>query len=168
LGLTVRHAVVSDARAHADIYRPIVERTVISFDEVAPSADDFAARITEVSVSYPWLVAECDRAVCGYAYGHRYRERAAYRYSVEVSVYVAQEALGSGVGTALYSALLEDLQRRGFHRAFAGITLPNDASIALHRRFGFEPVGIFKEAGRKFNRWLDVSWWQRSLRPGMH
>jgi len=101
--------------------------------------------------------------VKGYAYACRHRERAAYRYSVDVSVYVAQDARNAGIASALYETLFAQLAQRGFHRAFAGIALPNQASIALHRRFGFEPVGIYKEVGRKFDRWLDVSWWQKAL-----
>lgn len=159
----LRPALSRDAEMIAAIYRPIVETTAISFEEVAPDAAEFSRRIAEITRTYPWLVAEIDGTVVGYAYASRHRERAGYRHSVDVSAYVAQSARGQGIGTALYGRLLRELREREFHAAFAGITLPNDASISLHRRAGFEPVGIYKEVGRKFDRWLDVSWWQRTL-----
>lgn len=161
--LRVRAAATGDARAIAEIYRPIVESTTISFEEVAPDEPEMARRISETASAYPWLVAESNDTVLGYAYAGRHRERSAYRYSVDVSVYLAEEARGRGIGSALYAELFEELNRRGFHRAFAGIALPNDASIALHRRFGFELVGVYSEVGRKFDRWLDVAWWQRAV-----
>lgn len=160
---SIRTATVDDAAAVAEIYRPIVESTTISFEETAPGADEIARRIHETTRAYPWLIAQSSAGVAGYAYGSRHRERAGYRYSVDVSVYVAQTARRCGVGTALYAALFVRLRELGLHRAFAGITLPNEASVTLHRRCGFEPVGIYKEVGRKFDRWLDVSWWQKAL-----
>lgn len=159
----IRDAAQSDAPAVAEIYRPVVESTTISFEETAPGADEIARRIGETTRTHPWLVAESGEGVLGYAYGSRHRERWAYRYSVDVSVYVGQTARRGGIGAALYEALFARLRDLGFHRAFAGIALPNEASIALHRRCGFEPVGIYKEVGRKFDRWLDVAWWQKPL-----
>lgn len=159
----LRPVLSSDAEGIAAIYRPIVENTTISFEEVAPDAAEFARRIAEITQRYPWLVAELDGTVAGYAYASRHRERSGYRYSADVSVYLAPNARGRGMGTALYERLLGSLAQLGLHRAFAGITLPNDASVNLHRRCGFELVGIYKEVGRKFERWLDVSWWQRPL-----
>jgi L-amino acid N-acyltransferase YncA len=153
----------TDAAAITRIYAPIVEQTTISFEEIAPSSDECAWRIREVTRDYPWFVACDGERVVGYAYGTRWRKRTAYRYSVEVTVYVDAEFHGKGVAGALYSALFLELQRRGFHRAFAGVALPNDASIALHQRCGFEPVGTYKEAGRKFGRWVDVAWLQRAV-----
>jgi phosphinothricin acetyltransferase len=160
--VSVRPAAVCDASAIAAIYRPIVEATTISFEESAPDDTEMARRI-EGTGAYPWLVAQCRSDVIGYAYASRHRERSCYRYSVDVSVYVSQDARRCGVGRSLYAQLFERLSNGGFHRAFAGVTLPNDASIALHRAFGFEPVGVYKEVGRKFGRWLDVSWWQKGL-----
>ena len=152
-----------DAAGIAEIYRPVVERTTISFEEAAPDADEIGARIVRTTAEYPWLVACNTDAVIGYAYAGRHRERAGYRYSVDVSVYVAQEARGRSIGTMLYTALFENLAERGFHRAFAGITLPNDASLALHRRFGFRDVGVYHEVGYKFGKWLDVLWCERPV-----
>jgi L-amino acid N-acyltransferase YncA len=161
--LAIRSAGTEDAHAIAEIYRPIVESTAISFEETAPDDAQMARRIAETTAAYPWLLAESNGAVFGYAYAGRHRERSAYRYSVDVSVYLAEEARGRGIGSALYAELFKQLQQRGFHRAFAGIALPNEASIALHRRFGFELVGVYKEVGRKFDRWIDVAWWQRAV-----
>ena len=161
--VSVRQAAVGDAAAIAAIYRPIVETTTISFEEVAPGEAEMARRILGVTKAYPWLVAQCGANVIGYAYASRHRERPCYRYSVDVSVYVAENARRHGVARTLYAGLFEILTADGFHRAFAGITLPNDASIELHRSHGFEPVGVYQEVGRKFGRWLDVSWWQKAL-----
>lgn len=160
---SIRPVTPDDAPAVAEIYRPIVESTTISFEETPPDAAEIARRIQETTRTYPWLVAQSGEGVVGYAYGSRHRERSAYRYSVDVSVYVVQTARRCGVGAALYEALFARLRDLGFHRAFAGIALPNEASIALHRRLGFEPVGVYKEVGRKFGVWLDVSWWQKTL-----
>ena len=153
-----------DAGAIAAIYRPIVEATTISFEEVAPDEDAMAARIAGTLAVYPWLVAlDAHGTICGYAYASRHRERAGYRYSVDVSAYVAEAARGKGVGSALYETLFARLRERGYHRAFAGIALPNEASMALHRRCGFEPVGVYREVGYKFGRWIDVYWCQKAL-----
>lgn len=153
----------ADAHDIAQIYRPIVETTTISFEDVAPDEPEMARRIADAGAAYPWLVAEREGRVHGYAYASRHRVRAAYRYSVDVSVYVAADARRNGIASRLYAELFAQLTQRGYHRAFAGVALPNDASIALHRRFGFEPVGVYKEVGWKFGRWLDVAWWQKAL-----
>ena len=148
------------------IYAPVVERTAISFEEIAPSVEEIAARIDRTLEGYPYLVAERAGEVVGYAYGGQHRARAAYRWSVEVSAYVSEGARRSGVGRALYAALLPQLAERRFHIAVAGIALPNDGSVALHEAMGFEPVGVFREVGFKFGRWHDVGWWQRFLDRG--
>lgn len=162
--ITLRGACVSDAESIARIYRPIVETTTISFEEVAPGADEIAGRMRKrLDENYPWLVACDDEELAGYAYAGRFRERPAYRYSVEVSVYVDSEHRRHGVGGALYRELFSQLEARGFHRAFAGIALPNGASVAMHEKAGFEPVGVYREAGWKFGRWVDVAWMQRAI-----
>lgn len=148
-----------DAAQIADIYRPIVEATTISFEEVAPEAIEMERRIVSHADTHPWFIAATDAGeIAGYAYASRHRARYGYRFSAEVSVYVKETRRGCGVGRSLYTKLFAELVRRGFHRAFAGITLPNAASIALHCSLGFEPVGVFREVGRKFDRWLDVAW----------
>ena len=147
---------VRDAAACAAIYAPHVTDGVASFEQVAPDAAEMARRIEAYHV---WLVHERG----GYAYASRHRDRAAYRLTVETSVYVAPRAQGQGVGRALYDALLGELRERGFAVALAGITLPNPASVALHEAVGFEPVGVFRRVGFKAGAWWDVGWWQLAL-----
>lgn len=163
MSTTIRAVTIHDAASIAEIYRPVVEDTMISFEEIPPDAAEMAKRITSTTASYPWLVASNGDRVLGYAYAGRHRERAGYRYSVDVSVYVAQDARGRNIGTMLYTKLFDVLEHGGFHRAFAGIALPNDASVALHRRFGFREVGVYHEVGYKFGRWLDVLWCERGV-----
>jgi len=159
----IRAATTADAAAIQAIYAPVVEHTAISFEETPPSVAEMAARIEAVMKDYPYLVAELDGQVAGYAYASQHRTRAAYRTSVDVSVYIAEGARRSGVGRALYGKLLPELSGRGFHAAFAGIALPNEGSIALHESMGFTPLGIYREVGRKLGKWHDVGWWQRLL-----
>jgi L-amino acid N-acyltransferase YncA len=154
-----------DAAACAAIYAPYVLDTAITFELDPPSEAAMAARIQTARKTHAWLVAEDDGRVVGYAYGGEYKSRAAYRYSCEVSVYVARGNHGGGVGRALYTALLERLADRGFHMAVAGMTLPNDASAALHEKMGFEPVGTYRRIGWKHDSWHDVAWTQRPLHP---
>ena len=159
----IRPAVAADAADMQAIYAPIVERTAISFEEIPPTVAEMAARIDTTGQSYPYLAAEKSGRVAGFAYASQHRSRAAYRWSVDVTVYVAEQARGAGVGRALYGALLPMLAERGFHAAFAGIALPNPGSVALHEAMGFEHVGVYREVGFKLGRWHDVGWWQRLL-----
>jgi L-amino acid N-acyltransferase YncA len=164
--MIVRRARADDAAAFSAIYGPIVAETTISFEEVPPTEDEFRARIAAIGETWPWLVGEADGDVLGYVYASQHRERAAYRWSVDVAAYVRADARGRGVASTLYRTLFRVLAQQGFHRAFAGITLPNDASIALHRSVGFDLVGVYPEVGYKFGAWRDTSWWQRPLRDG--
>lgn len=151
--------------AVAAIYAPIVRDTSISFELDPPDASEFARRVRSTLPRYPWLVGRRGGVVCGYAYGGTFRGRAAYRWCVETSVYVADHDRGRGTGLALYHDLIERLRRQGFRMAYAGTTLPNDASMALHARAGFEPAGTFARAGQKAGAWHDVAWWQMDLAP---
>ena len=161
----VRHAdPARDAAAIAAIYAPSVDGGVASFEAAPPTVDEMERRIAEGALEYPWLVAERYGEVAGYAYGARHRSRAAYRWTVEVTVYVDAMRRRSGVGRELYEALLPLLARQRLHLAVAGITLPNDASVALHEAVGFEPVGVYREIGYKAGAWHDVGWWQAWLR----
>lgn len=137
--------------------------TVISFEVQAPDEVEMGRRITRTSASYPWLVAEVDGRVAGYAYASEHRQRAAYRWAADVALYVEPGQQRRGLGRALYGALLELLARQGVHVACAGITLPNEASVRLHEALGFEPVGIYRRIGWKHGAWRDVGWWQREL-----
>lgn len=160
----IRNATPADAAQIAAIYRPIVLETAISFETVPPSPAEIAQRIERAQEHHAWLVAQSGSTVAGYAYGSLHRARPAYQKSVEVSAYVAPGQRGQGIGRALYGALFEQLGTLGFHQAFAGIALPNQASISLHQSVGFESIGVFREVGRKFDRWHDVSWWQRAIK----
>lgn len=161
----VRAARADDADAIAAIYAPIVRDTPISFEVDPPSRDEMRRRITTIGAVTPWLVCTAGEQLAGYAYASGHRERAAYRWSVDVAVYVHEEARGHGVGTALYHALLAMLSLQGFHRAHAGITLPNAGSVRLHESAGFTPVGVYHEVGFKLGAWHDVGWWARDLAP---
>lgn len=146
-----------------NIYQPFVENTAVSFELRVPSVEEFAERIEKSVGSHAWLVLDDNGVIYGYAYGTEHRAREAYQYSVETSVYVHPEHRKKGVGEKLYSELLLRLAQKGFHRAFAGIALPNPGSIAIHSKLGFTHIGVFKEIGYKFDTWHDVSWWQRHL-----
>jgi phosphinothricin acetyltransferase len=161
--MKIRQAKPEDALRLLKIYAPIVETTTISFECTVPSAGEFAARISTSIAKHDWLVLEDGAALCGYAYGTPHRQRDAYRPSVETSVYVNRVYRGRQVGSRLYNALFDSLSDKGFHNAFAAITMPNEASIAFHKSVGFEYIGTFREVGYKFDAWCDVSWWQRPL-----
>lgn len=152
-----------DAEAIAAIYAPFVNDTVISFEDVAPTAAEMAARIERLTRTHAWLVAEDGGEILGYAYGCPHRERAAYRWATEVSVYVDPRHQRRGAGRALYEALFGLLAEQGYRIALAGIALPNDASVALHEACGFEPVGVYRRIGFKLGAWWDVGWWQCDL-----
>lgn len=162
----VRGATEADAEACAAIYAPYVTDTAVTFETVAPRPPEMAERIETAAGTHAWVVLEDGDHIVGYAYGAPFRSRAAYRWSCEVSVYLAHEHRGSGGGRALYSDLFTRLTARGFRTAVAGMTLPNDASVALHRAMAFEPVGTFRRAGWKNGRWHDVCWVQRALSAG--
>ena len=160
----LRTAEIGDAAAIAAIYNQYVKNSTITFEEAAVETDEMARRIGDVRSSrLPWYLAvEQDRTV-GYAYATPWRTRSAYRFSVEVTVYVAQGHTGKGIGTRLYTALLGALRSGGFHCAIAGIALPNPESVALHERLGFEKVAQLKQVGFKMGRWVDVGYWQLLL-----
>jgi L-amino acid N-acyltransferase YncA len=161
----IRHADPSgDAAACAAIYAPSVREGIASLEVRPPEPSEFADRIRTISRHHPWLVAEIEREVVGYAYGSRHHERASYRWSTGVTVYVAGSQHRRGIGRALYGALLPLLQQQGFYVACAGVTLPNDASVGLHESLGFTPVGIYRDIAFKHGSWRSVGWWQMYLR----
>jgi L-amino acid N-acyltransferase YncA len=160
----LRLATVADAAGVRAIYAPIVAETAISFEVEPPTVETMRARIAATLAAFPWIVCEHGGEVAGYAYASAHHERAAYRWAVDVSVYVHEAARRRGVGRACYTALFRLLALQGFHAAYAGITLPNPASVALHEALGFEPVGVYRDVGFKLGAWHDVGWWQRRLR----
>lgn len=161
--LIIRPAALDDAEPLLAIYRPIVLQTAISFELEPPTLEQFQQRIETALTGWEWLVAEADGRIAGYAYGTSHRPRGAYRYAVETSAYVHPDFYRRGIGLALYQKLLPNLAKKGYCNAYAAIALPNEASIALHRRAGFEYIGTFPSVGRKFGRWHDVSWWHCRL-----
>ncbi|MHA3701645.1 arsinothricin resistance N-acetyltransferase ArsN1 family B [Jatrophihabitans sp. YIM 134969] len=160
---TIRAATAADAAGCRGIYAPFVLDTAVSFEEDVPSVETVAARIEASLAAHAWLVAVVDGEVVGYAYATRHRERAAYRWACDVSVYLAGSARGRGIGRRLYEVLFARLADRGYVTALAGIALPNPASIGLHRAMGFEDVGVYRNIGFKGGSWHDVCWMQRSL-----
>ena len=160
----VRPATTADADALARIYNFYVRETIVTFEEQTVPAEEMAARLLEVQgASLPWLVAEQAGEVVGYAYATKWKGRSGYRFSAEVTVYLDQGRSGRGIGSNLYRHLLPTLQSRGVHAAIGGIALPNDASVALHEKFGFEKAAEFREVGFKFDRWIDVGYWEKIL-----
>jgi L-amino acid N-acyltransferase YncA len=165
--IVIRAAVAGDARGIANIYNHYVSKTFITFEEDEVSAPEIARRIEEAGTAgLPWLVAERESRIVGYAYATKWRGRPAYRFSTEVAVYVDPACARIGIGTRLYEELFPKLQARGIHAVMGGIALPNEASVALHEKFGFSKVAHFKEVGFKFNEWIDVGYWQRNLKAG--
>jgi len=161
----IRLAALSDGPALADIYRPAVMDSATSFELVPPDSATMAQRIAHIMERTPWLVFERDGVVLGYAYAGIHRERPAYQWSIEVSAYVHRDAHRMGVARALYTSLFAALVVQGFRNAYAGITLPNEASVGLHTAMGFRSVGVYHGIGYKHGAWHDVVWLERALAP---
>lgn len=161
----VRSAIPEDAAGCVAIYRPYVEKTAITFEIEVSTVTEMAARIVAARATHEWLVLEHADQVIGYAYAHSFNPRAAYRWSTETSIYVDNNHHRSGGGHKLYTQLLRRLTERGYRRAFAGITQPNEASNAFHRSFGFQNAGLYRRVGWKHNSWHDVAWMQLDLSP---
>lgn len=157
---TTRSARLTDAPAIQEIYAFYVQGTPITFEVDTPSVKDMQDRMTQIMKQYPWLVFECDGQILGYAYTCQHRAREAYRWSVDVAVYVRQGHARLGIGRKLYSRLFQILPRLGYANAFAGITLPNESSVGLHEALGFQRIGIYQKVGYKLGSWYDVGWWQ--------
>ena len=160
---TLRSARPADVPGMLAIYAPFVLHTAVSFEMEVPAEDDFLERVSTVQREAPWLVAEKGDTITGYAYAAPHRSRYAYRWTREVSAYVHPDYRGNGVGRALYTALFELLRRQGYTNTLAGITLPNDASVAFHEKIGFTTVGVYHRVGYKMDRYHDVGWWERPL-----
>jgi phosphinothricin acetyltransferase len=161
----LRLAAPADAAAIASIYAPYVTDSFVSFEEEAPGEAEMRRRIESGRGLYPWLVAEDEGGIAGYASASAFRPRAAYRYAVETSVYLDRERCGLGLGRQLYERLLELLERQGFVQAIGAISLPNEASVRLHRSLGFAEAGLYRDVGWKCGGWHSVGLWQRALAP---
>lgn len=162
----VRAAQVEDGAAVSGIYGPYVRDTAVSFEADAPTAVAMAERISSTLPTHPWLVAERDGTVVGFTYGGKHSQRAAYRWTVDVTVYVSDGERRSGVGCRLYGALLTTLRMQGFRSAFSEIVLPNAGSVRLHETMGFKHLGVHKDIGHKLGRWHDIGYWRLGLSEG--
>lgn len=162
----IRSARPGDAAAIAEIYAPIVRDTRLSAEFVPPDAGEMQQRLEANKATHPWLVAESNGAVVGYAYAYPFRSRTAYQWATEVSVYIHAEYRRKGVAKLLYADLLHRLREQGFRHAIAVIALPNPASVGFHEQFGFLPVGVFPGICHKLGRWYDIGWWRYALDPG--
>jgi L-amino acid N-acyltransferase YncA len=161
----IRVANAADAQSISEIYAPAVLDKVTSFEITAPNETEIASRMDRVMKTYPWIVCESAGEVIGYAYASTHNERAAYRWSADVAVYVNARAHRRGVGTALYASLFDILALQGIRNVYAGITLPNAASEGMHLRAGFALVGTYHHVGYKFGAWHDVAWFERAILP---
>ena len=159
----IRDVEINDAEAICQIYNHYVAETIVTFEEQPVAVDEMETRIRQLAGFYPWLVAEKDQKLVGYAYTSPWKSRYGYRYAVESTIYLVPEAIGRGIGTVLYGELTTLLKASGFHSVMGGIALPNPASIALHEKLGFEKVAHFREVGWKFDRWIDVGYWELIL-----
>jgi len=163
--MLIRHAETRDAAGCLAIYGPFAKDTAVSFEEEPPSLAEFARRIERVGRTHAFLVAEADGEIAGFAYAGAHRERPAYRWATEASVYLGERHRGRGLGRALYEPLFALLAEQGYRTVLAGITLPNAASVALHRALGFEEIGVYRRIGWKAGAWRDVLWLSRPLGP---
>jgi L-amino acid N-acyltransferase YncA len=161
----IRLARPDDAPMIHAIYVPFVENTPISFELVSPTEQEMRQRIEQTLLTHPWLVCEEQGEILGYAYASQHRTRQAYQWSADVSAYVHERWRGKGIGKALYTTLFALLHLQGFYNVYAGIALPNPASVALHEAMGMQQVGIYSQVGYKLGAWYDVGWWQKALQP---
>ncbi len=162
---TIRLVRDDDALQLRDIYAPYCLHTPISFEEMPPDEAELLARVRKVAERFPWLVCDQGGELLGYVYAGTHRERAAYRWSVEVTAYIRSDLHRNGIGRALYTSLFRLVVLQGFYNAFAGITLPNPGSVGLHEALGFRPLGVYTAIGFKQGAWHDVGWWQLELQP---
>lgn len=159
----IRPVHISDSQALLDIYNYYVLNTVVTFDIEPLTLVMFQEKLSKIDAEYPFIVFEKNNEILGYAYGSKWRPKPAYQHTVESTVYLKHTSLGKQIGTKLYTELLKLLNQQGYHVVLGGLTLPNDASVKLHEKFGFEQVAHFKEVGLKFDAWLDVGFWQLKL-----
>lgn len=162
-GTLIRNCTINDAQAICYIYNYYITNTVITFEESPLTPKDMAERIKTVTEKYPWLVYEDNGEVLGYAYAGEFKSRCAYRYTLETSVYLSHKHFSKGIGAELYGRLIEECRRIGIHCLVGGIAIPNDSSISLHKKLGFKLIGRLNEVGYKFNKWIDVEYWQLML-----
>jgi phosphinothricin acetyltransferase len=159
----IRDITVSDAPQICEIYNHYILNTIITFEELIVSEQEMRLRIEETIKKLPWIVFEKEGEISGYAYASEWKSRCAYKYSLESTVYLRNGSEGNGIGSQLYDVLIRKIKDKKYHAIIGGISLPNEASIALHEKYGFEKIGHFKEVGYKFNSWIDVGYWELIL-----
>ena len=159
----VRSVKIEDAEAICEIYNYYVEHTIVTFEEVSVSRAEMERRIQQVTNKLPWIVYEENGKVSGFAYTSEWKSRCAYKHSLESTVYLRKGQEGKGIGSILYNDLIDLLKKTNCHALIGGISLPNETSIALHEKFGFKKIGQFVEVGFKFNKWIDVGYWELIL-----
>ena len=162
----IRPALPDDAPQICDIYNRYVGQTIITFEEETVSNAEMSRRIADTTVTFPWLVAECNGSIAGYAYATTWKSRSAYRFAVESAIYLKPDLTGQGIGHELYETLIGELRKRRVHSVIGGIALPNPASVALHEKLGFSKIGQFREVGWKLDTWVDVGYWELVLNGG--
>jgi phosphinothricin acetyltransferase len=161
--MMIRPALPDDAPQICDIYNRYVEQTVITFEEETVSSAEMSRRIAETTITFPWLVAERDNSIAGYAYAMTWKSRSAYRFTVESAIYLRPGLTGQGIGHELYEMLIGKLRKQRLHSVIGGIALPNPASVALHEKLGFNKIGEFREVGWKLDTWVNVGYWELLL-----
>jgi len=161
--MEIRDVSLNDSKAIKDIYNYYIRSTIVSFEEDEISTEEMSSRISTANENYPWIVATIDDEVIGYAYASKWKSRCAYKYSVEVSVYLSFGLRGMGIGTALYTELINRLKKLGYHTVIGGISLPNEASKKLHEKMGFKKAAEFSEVGYKFDKYINVGYWELIL-----
>ena len=160
----IREVTLLDANTVCEIYNEYLAKTIITFEEIPVTVEEMMTRIVTITKNYPWLVYEEEGKVVGYIYAGKWKERSAYRYSVELGIYINSKYVGKGIGSKLMKEILNLLRAKSIHSVIYGVSLPNDASIALCDKFGFEKIGEFKEVGFKFDKWIDVGYWELKLK----
>lgn len=161
--IVLRLATPADAQSILNIYAPFIQETSFTFETEVPSIEEFANRISTYLINWPWLVYEVNGIIAGYAYATRHRERTAYQWCVESSIYIHDDFQRTGIAKALYTALFEILKKQGFRNVYAVINLPNDKSVTFHERFGFNYFATYEKVGYKLGKWKNVGWWKLSL-----
>lgn len=159
----IRNVNIQDAKQIVAIYNYYVLNSIVTFDQIPFSEQDFKERIETISSQYPFIVFEEDHHILGYAYANMFRQKPAYKNTVETTIYLKNDVQGRHIGSQLYTELLKILKDQNYHAIIGGLTLPNDASVRLHEKLGFKQVAHFKEVGFKFNKWLDVGFWELIL-----
>jgi L-amino acid N-acyltransferase YncA len=161
--IKVRLATINDAQQITDIYSPNISKAAISFETEVPSAEEMQNRIETILQKYPWIVCEIDGKIAGYVYASKHRDREAYQWSCECTIYMHNDFKGKGIGKELYQLLFEILQLQGFRNVYAGITLPNEGSITIHEKCGFKHFATYENIGYKFAEWHSVGWWKLQI-----